>query len=175
MRTKSRIRLPWGVALAAGALAVSGCNASSDLSGLEDFLRHRDSLLPPSQVDTLLSRTYSGIEESRREVLVSEAEWEELWTRAHAHLSPAPEVPPVELDGHVLVLAALGTRNTGGYSVAIRGVARDGDDLVVWVEERRPGSGCFVTLALTAPLVVVRVPAFEGTARFVETEVTFSC
>jgi hypothetical protein len=50
-----------------------------------------------------------------------------------------------------------GQKPTGGYSVAVREIRQEGNDLVVLVEETRPGPGDIVTQALTHPWAMVTV------------------
>ncbi|TVP46332.1 MAG: protease complex subunit PrcB family protein [Gemmatimonadales bacterium] len=131
--------------------------------------------LSGQQVQTVLQTGNSGLDQRSRTVLRSQAEWADAWTRAHALLIPAPAVPPLDFDARIVVLAAMGQRASGGYAIEISGVHQDGDDLYVRVREVRPGPGCGMTMALTAPVHAVSVPRVAGTVRFVETEVTRDC
>ena len=59
----------------------------------------------------------------------------------------------------MLVYVASGSKPTGGYSIAIKKVAFNGKKkkLSVFARDKKPASQ-FVTMALTHPFVVLRVP-----------------
>lgn len=56
-----------------------------------------------------------------------------------------------------VVGTSLGTRGTGGYDVAITGFEDVGTMVYVFVQEKTPGKGCFVTEMLTNPFVVAKI------------------
>ncbi len=51
-----------------------------------------------------------------------------------------------------------GEKRTGGYSVEIAEIRRDGTMLAVRVNERRPAFGDITTQVITSPFVVVSIP-----------------
>ena len=65
--------------------------------------------------------------------------------------------------GRVLVAAFQGQRNTGGYSIAITAIERNGDQLVVRATFGVPGPGAMVTQVLTSPAHVVSIAAADTT------------
>jgi len=131
--------------------------------------------LSDEQVQTVIRTSQSGLNERTRTVLRSQEAWEEAWSGAFAPFSPTPAVPPLDFDSRMVVLAAMGGRSTGGFSIEITSVRREGEDFHVEVREVRPGPRCFVTQAVTAPVHAVAVPRVGGTVHFVETEVTRDC
>lgn len=175
MMTTPLLRSLGGITPAVLLLFAVACNSSEGPTTPSQALALSGDLLPGTQVDTVLVHFNSGIGESAREVIRTQEEWAQLWERAHGNVSPAPERPAVDLSEHILVVAAMGSRPTGGYAIAVDAVSRDGDDLFVRVEERSPASGCIVTQAVTSPLMVVRVPDAGGQVAFVEERVTFTC
>jgi hypothetical protein len=174
-RNMKTCRSLWGSAAAALLLWSAGCGSPDDPAGPSNLTGLSGEALPSSQVDTVLVRSNSGLEERQRSVIRTQEEWAGFWDAAHGNLTPAPPRTEVDLEGHVLLVAAMGTRPTGGYMIAIDAVARDGDHLEARVEERSPGMGCTVTQAITSPVTVVRVPEPRGEVRFIENEVTFNC
>ena len=104
----------------------------------------------------------SNIEETRQAIVRTEAEWEALWKLHAAPQSP----PPVDFATSMVAAVFLGTRPTGGYSVAITGTRRDGDTLVVEFAERRPAPDAILTQALTSPFHIVKLPRHEGAVVF---------
>jgi hypothetical protein len=64
--------------------------------------------------------------------------------------------------GRVLVAVFQGQQNTGGYSVQITAIERNGDQLVVRATFGVPGPGAIVTQVLTSPAHVVSIAAADA-------------
>lgn len=118
--------------------------------------------------------SYSGIEERRRAVARTEAEWQEIWSQIASRQVP-PSPPTVDFDTRMVIVAAMGSRPTGGHAIAIESVRAEGGRIVVEVVETSPGPGCMTTQAFTAPVVAVTVEKRPGEAAFVERSVTEPC
>jgi hypothetical protein len=131
--------------------------------------------LAASSIQTVASEPYSGVRERRREVLADREAWEALWAEIYATIVPRPEVPGVDFSDHVLVGLAMGRRATGGFSIEVEAVHRQGDELWVTVVERSPGPSCLLTQAPTSPVTVVRVPRTVGPLHLVERQETTGC
>jgi hypothetical protein len=102
--------------------------------------------------------TNSGFEEQARLVVTSQAEWEAAWARIWRNHSPVPPTPLIDFEREVVLVAAMGSRSSGGYHVKVQAAAAQADRVVVRVVETSPGSGCVVTHAFTEPVDVVRLP-----------------
>jgi hypothetical protein len=116
--------------------------------------------------ETVLAAANSGIHERRREVVRDEAVWARVWAEIHGPAAPAR--PAVDFSRHMLIVVASGTRRSGGHAIRVRAVAASGDRLAVTVVESCPPRGAMVTMALTQPVEVVRVPRFPQPPRFEE-------
>ena len=66
------------------------------------------------------------------------------------------------------IVAAMGMRRSGGYSIAIENIFSAEGKLRVVVREVAPKTGSMTTQALTAPLVVVRLARSNDPVSFVE-------
>lgn len=119
-------------------------------------------------VETLLEQAHSGLGEKRREVIRDATAWARLWAEIHAGESPAPAPPPVDFARHMLVAVATGTRPSGGYAIRVRSVVVRGEKLEVAVLETCPAPGAMVSMGLTQPVEVVRVPNAPQPASFQE-------
>jgi len=124
--------------------------------------------------EAVVTTFHSGISEKRREIVRDQAGWTRLWAEIHAGQTPAEPAPAVDFSQHMLIVAALGTRPTGGFAVKVRGVATRGGRLEVAVLESCPPPGAMVTTALTQPVEVVRVPKLPQQPTFKEERET-SC
>ena len=89
----------------------------------------------------------------------SQAEWSAVWnTLRVASVEPRAAAPNVDFGKFTMLVAALGTRPTGGYAVHIGQVLDDGTAIHVSVLETRPGRNCVVTTALTYPIDIALIP-----------------
>lgn len=123
-------------------------------------------------IEALDEGAMGAMTEERREVITDAETFEERWNALHGHRSEPPAPPSVDFDAHVVVLAALGQRPTGGYSVALERALHDEEEGVVEliVREVRPGEGCMVTQALTFPYLLATVEAVDASYEFMEAE-----
>jgi hypothetical protein len=151
--------------LAGAALAMLAC--ASGPSGSEGTGAEQP-------FESVVSELHSGIAEKRREVVRDQESWGRLWSEIHRGQDSAGQPPAVDFSREMLIVAALGTRPTGGFAVKVRGVATRGDRLEVVVLESCPAQGAMVTAALTQPVEVVRVARLSQTPTFKEQRET-SC
>lgn len=120
-------------------------------------------------------RLYSGIEGPRRTVVRDPGAWAELWSEIVRDREPKNEPPPVDFACHMVIVAAMGARPTGGFSIAIERVYRSADRLFVEVRERSPGANCMVTQALTQPADAAVVPRSDLPVSFAESKEIRDC
>src|SRR5688572_11745267 len=125
--------------------------------------------------DDVAQHLYSGVDDRRRLFMKDATAWTALWEEVTANVQPPPPVPAIDFDTEAVVVASMGTRPSGGYSITIEGVFEADGQLYVEVREVSPGSNCVTTAALTAPVHAVRVPARAGTVVFVEHTETRNC
>jgi protease stability complex PrcB-like protein len=110
-----------------------------------------------------LVRGQQSFIEAAREVVVRTAdEWTALW-KQHA---PDQRPPVVDFTRSMVVGIFVGSRPTGGHSVEITRVDREGSDLVVTYRERQPGNSDIVTQVITMPYELVTIDRFDGHVRF---------
>ena len=99
-------------------------------------------------------------------MITNEDEWQRAWTVIGA----GRRVPELNFTTQAVIVVFQGRRPTGGYSVNVRDIRRDGTVLAVNVEERRPASGDVTTQVITSPFVAVTIPrpAAGTTVRFAD-------
>ncbi|HEV2706847.1 MAG TPA: DUF885 family protein [Pyrinomonadaceae bacterium] len=109
----------------------------------------------PVDFSVLATGTTSGYEGARAvELVTNENEWRRVWTLIGAG-RPAPDVP---FSTRAVVVVFQGQQPTGGYSVEVTGIRRDGTVLAVSINERRPASEDITTQVITSPFVAVSIP-----------------
>lgn len=117
----------------------------------------------------------SGVTDSQRLVIRDQATWQQTWDAIHRFMFPAPALPQVDFAREMVIVAALGQKPTGGYSIFIDGATETANGVTVNVRAVSPGNGCAVTLALTQPVDIARVTRREGNVAFAETNATLNC
>ena len=104
----------------------------------------------------------SGIEERREVVVSTPAEWAALWKQHQ----PGTKPPAIDFARSMVAGLFIGSRPTGGHSIEITAVQREGPDLVVLFRESKPDPREMVTQMITSPFHLVRFDAHEGPVRF---------
>ena len=117
----------------------------------------------------------SGYTAPARQVVRSEGEWRAVWAKLHQNVMPQPAVPAIDFGREMVLVAALGGRSSGGYSILVDSVYDAGSTLRAVVRKSSPGAGCIVTAALTQPVDVVRVPASARGVGFVDRDEVRDC
>lgn len=122
------------------------------------------------------SFTYSsGLQQRARLVVRDVASWQTLWNEIHSNRSYVP-LPVVDFSREMIVVAALGARSSGGFSILLDEASEDTDGTIqVTVHSISPGRSCVVTAAFTQPVDIARVPRREGPIRFIERSSVSTC
>ena len=116
----------------------------------------------------ILAASNSGAADETRLVVRDSVSWALLWPRLVEHSDPMPPLPPVEFPRRLLLVAALGERRSGGFSISIDSVIETPAWILAYVRSTSPGRGCIVTLGFTQPIRIVNVPATTKPITFVE-------
>ncbi|MCA1850503.1 MAG: protease complex subunit PrcB family protein, partial [Acidobacteria bacterium] len=139
-------------------LGDAGRGGGSSASASEDAGRDQSSAIDFS---VLATGTISGYEGPRRvELVTNENDWQRTW-RVIGNDRRAPEV---NFNTRAVVVVYQGQKPTGGYSISITEIRRDGTNLAVRVNERRPASEDITTQVITSPFVAVSIPRPPGGA-----------
>ncbi len=122
------------------------------------------------RTDSIAFALYSGVNARENLVVRDAAAWSALWQNIHATTDPTPPLPDVDFSQEMIVAAALGTRNSGGYNVLLAGAIEDSEGVQITVLETSPGADCFTTQALTQPIDLGRMERRDGSVHFVVTQ-----
>jgi hypothetical protein len=134
----------------------------------------------PLPVTRLRSEPFSyaystGLVTPQEIVVRSPAQWKAVWTDIWRNHSTHPALPDIDFAQEIVVVAALGERPTGGYSIFIDAASSESDGIAVRIRSVSPANGCGVTLALTQPVDIARIPRREGRVRFEEKQEVQDC
>ena len=126
-------------------------------------------------IDDVHSTLISGIRDPRRMVIGTASEWEAFWNEFAAALEPRPDPPAIDFGERMVIVAAMGERTTGGYTIAIDEVTEGEDGVTARVVETSPIASCFLAQVITAPVTAVSVTRREGSVVFVEATESPEC
>ncbi|MES2525045.1 MAG: protease complex subunit PrcB family protein [Gemmatimonadota bacterium] len=120
------------------------------------------------------SAATSGFTEPAELVLRDQAALDDAWRTLHSRL-PGNPAPAVDLSTRMVVVVALGSRNTGGHGVRVDSVTSDGTRTTVHYTATAPGTSCMTTQMITSPVDIVSVARREGAVRFERRSVVQPC
>ena len=118
---------------------------------------------------------YSGMKQPARLVVRDAPTWRRVWAEISQGTSPTPDVPTVDFTREMIVVAALGERSTGGFSVLVESAVMGEHGLTVQLQTIAPGRSCVTTQAFTQPVDIARFPLVVGAVSFVDDPVTHEC
>jgi hypothetical protein len=160
------------VALVSAALLVDGGCAAPAPASADSVEATMTSAQQP--ISRLVSQQTSGYQESVELVLRDQTALAGAWKTIFRGI-PGNDPPAVDFAKDMVVVLALGARQTGGYAIRVDRVARDGRGAVVHYTVTSPGRDCMTAQMQTSPVEVVRVSRVDGAIRFVRTEVEDPC
>jgi hypothetical protein len=110
---------------------------------------------------------YSGLNEPQRIVVRDQTQWKEIWQQIWKKISPIPDLPSIDFTREMVIVAAMGSRPTGGYNILIGAASESGAGVNVVIKSVSPGR-CGVTQALSQPVDIASVTRRDGVVTFTE-------
>jgi hypothetical protein len=147
------------LAALATVATVPGCSAAADDNSLPLVVAVPVSVtqLPFTR---LLSAPTSGFTEPAQLVIRDLNALNATWIIVNQGVALTP-VPSVDLSEKMVVVLALGARQTGGYAIHFDSITVQADIAIVHYTINTPGLNCVSVQTLTSPVDVVVVPRFE--------------
>jgi hypothetical protein len=161
-------------AAAAGAAiaVVAACSAPGEPIG--DDIGVDVSIGSADTLFTGANAYFSGLTDSAVYVVRTPAEWTALWAKATRNQSPAPPAPAVDFSRYMVLVVAMGSRPTTGYTVSIDRVADVDGGRVVEATLTSPVH-CVTGQAFTAPFAAVVAPLTALPVHFVNRAAQHRC
>ena len=119
---------------------------------------------------TIEKGTTSGFQSPLQMFVTSEKDWSDLWEKRQGSGAPKRNHPAVDFAKDVVVVAALGSKLTGGYSLEISKIVRTKDNVEVTVRIGSPAPGTTPGGGPTSPFVFVRMKKPDKPVTFTEEE-----
>lgn len=156
--------------LAAACLVVAGCYFAGSRPRPS-----KDTNAYNVPMETVYYSTNTGIRGEMVKVVRDSTTWTAMWDSIHTDRGAVPPAPPVSFAEKMIVIAAMGERATGGYSVAIDSIQCLSSAFDVHLSLLEPGEGCMVTQALSQPVQIVKADICTGTMRVRKNEAVVEC
>ncbi len=118
---------------------------------------------------------YSGIDDAQRVIVRTQTQWQDVWTAIWSRTSPMPLLPSIDFEREMVIVAAMGSRPTGGFSILIESASESGQQVNVVVRSVSPARNCGVTQAFSQPVDVARVARYDGPVTFTERTDLLTC
>lgn len=160
------------------SIAIRGTCCPATDSGIMALMQRSESTPERERAPELAMLHYrgsSGFTTAERIVVRDSTTWATVWPRIVGSHRPSPPVPRVDFATEMIVVASMGTRATGGYTIAIASVHVVGDSVRVVVREQSPGTRCGTTAALGHPVALARVDRSERPVAFVTRSAVHEC
>jgi hypothetical protein len=138
------------------ALAFSACDATAPSPPLT---------LTPLVTSTAVGQ-HSGLVNRRAIVVTDQQAFADLWAEIHRSISSTEPMPIVDFSKEIVVGFAMGEQPSSGFSVRLRGAARDRSGVVVAVQEETPAANCVLLPVITAPIDLARLSRTGESIRF---------
>lgn len=117
----------------------------------------------------------SGIAQPERLIVRDDATWQAVWTSIWRGLTPTPSLPNIDFTKEMVIVAALGSRSTGGYGIVVDSALMTTNGLKVWVGTSSPGLTCGTTQAFTSPVDIARIQRIDAPVGFVDVAKVVQC
>jgi|SRR5690349_19414703 len=159
-----------------GALILSCCGDADSVFNAQ--MRRFDSTPEaqrPPEVAVFPYHSNSGMTVRDRMIVTDPIVWSKIWLNVVGQQSPTPPLPAADFGRETIVIAGMGQRSSGGYSITIDSGSVVGDTVTLIVTERSPGRTCGTTAALTAPVALARVLRPRANIRLVEKTAVTDC
>lgn len=165
------------VALTALLGSSACCSSTSGSCMVTDAAASAPTVLPVTRIraEPYPLTFNSGIEEPARVVATGASQWAQVWSAIWRRHSAPPALPQIDFAGEMVVVAAMGTRSSGGYAIYVDSAYQHSDRIEVVIRTVSPGSRCGTTAALTEPVDVARIPASTLPVRFRERATVHEC
>jgi len=69
---------------------------------------------------------------------------------------PIPEAPDLDFDQKIVIAVSMGNKPSTGYSIEIKKLLLETNELEVKLELRSPGDNCIVGFAITNPIHIIQ-------------------
>lgn len=117
----------------------------------------------------LYAASSSGLTDSERRIVRTQAAYEELQAEIFANEPMAEELDEVDFNRNMVLAVASGEQPVACHTISITSASGDGIDLTVTVTETGPTAECLCAAMVSQPVEVVEVPRADEVNFFTAT------
>ena len=99
-------------------------------------------------------------------VIRDDETWMQTWLRIKNKYADPKSAPQVDFKRYMILVAAMGPKRSGGYSIRIKRIVDAPSRIEVDLEAMEPGITCTTSQALTSPVQVVRIVRSDKDVNF---------
>lgn len=91
-------------------------------------------------------------------VVKERGEFTELFKGIYKEQNGNAQIPEINFNDYMVIALFMGEKTTGGYKITVVGVEETNKNVVVTYKETQPGPNDMVTMALTQPYCIIKIP-----------------
>jgi len=99
----------------------------------------------------------SGFDAGMEKFISSTPDWVAIWMERQRNVKTKVPHPNIDFDRHVIVVVAMGRKNTDGYSVEITRMEKTKDDIRIYLRKTVPADAAKAKAKVTSPFVMARI------------------
>lgn len=108
--------------------------------------------------EVIYNSNYLGKGEKGFELIQNYKTYSELIKRLELEEVEDEDFFDIDFSNQSILVVYLGERNTGGYSIDVSNIYWNKNNLIVQTSETKPQKGEMVTMAITNPYCIVKIP-----------------
>ena len=116
----------------------------------------------------------SGFTDEKLMVIDNNTDYQKIMSIVYYNLDQMPIIPEVDFTKNTLILAAIGAKNTGGYSIGINNIKSNGS-VTISITEISPGKNCVLTESVISPYQLVKVKKIKKEVSFSTSRIVKDC
>ena len=149
---------------------LSSCNANK--STVKTATESNSQVIDFRELNT---GTNSGFSEKTNEAIYNQIEYNNAWERAFSKYFQKPKPQKIDFENKQLILVAMGERNSGGYKIRVKSVEESETNIIVIIEETKPGNSCLTTSVMTYPYQIIEIKKIPKKLIFQTEEKIIDC
>lgn len=99
----------------------------------------------------------SGFQAPQQSYIATQKEWVDTWITREGPVTPKRPHPTIDFSREVVIVAALGTKPTGGFAIEITRIVRTKDAIEIYIRTTAPQDGLKPPPGPTSPIVLARM------------------
>ena len=151
-------------------VALSSCSSSKESVKTNDEEKSE-----PLVFTEINSGTNSGYTEKTTQIISTQNDYDLAWKKAYSNYFKKPTPEPVDFETSQLILVSMGEQNSGGHNIKVKAVQENSANIVITVEESKPGETCASTSVMTYPYQFVSIKKTDKKIIFETVKKTIDC